>query len=92
MDLFENLGLALRWIRSRQSRSQMEVAHAASVTKAMLSAYETGKQAPSIHTLGKVLRALGADLHQLQDALDLQQGIELPPFVRRDPAGPHGPS
>ena len=86
MDLFENLGQALRWLRSRQGRSQMEVARDAGITKAMMSAYETGTQTPSLRTLGKVLRALGIDLHQLQHALELQQGISLPPLDR--PASP----
>ena len=87
MDLFENLGQALRWLRSRQGRSQMEVARDAGITKAMMSAYETGTQTPSLRSLGKVLIALGADLHALQDALRLQQGTELPP----PPFGGPGP-
>lgn len=77
MELFEELGHALRWIRSQTGRSQLEVARNAGITKAMISAYETGKQTPSVPTLGKVLTALGANLHLLQDALDLQQ-VDLP--------------
>jgi transcriptional regulator with XRE-family HTH domain len=36
----------------------------------MLSAYETGKQSPSLQSLERVLEALGADLVELASALD----------------------
>lgn len=85
MELFDELGHALRWIRSRTGRSQVEVARKARITKAMVSAYETGKQTPSISTLDKILAALGADLHVLQDALDLQRA-DLPPLAASDSA------
>jgi transcriptional regulator with XRE-family HTH domain len=74
MGAFENLGQALRWLRSRQQRKQYEIADAAGITKAMLSAYETGKQNPSIETLEKILDALGNDLSDLHRALVLHQG------------------
>jgi transcriptional regulator with XRE-family HTH domain len=73
MGAFENLGQALRWLRNRQHRKQYEIAEAAGITKAMLSAYETGKQNPSIETLEKILHALGADLSGLHHALVLHQ-------------------
>lgn len=57
MDVFQNLGQALRWLRNRRGRRQMDVARDAGITKAMLSAYETGKQLPTIPTLGKLLGA-----------------------------------
>lgn len=69
MGVFKDLGKALRWVRTRQDRKQYEIAEAAGITKAMLSAYETGKQNPSIETLEKILDALGADLHDLAEAL-----------------------
>ena len=74
MGAFENLGQALRWLRSRQHRKQYEIADAAGITKAMLSAYETGKQNPSIETLEKILEALRSDLSELHNALVLHQG------------------
>jgi len=70
MPVFEGLGKALRWLREKQERRQYELAGAAKVTKAMLSAYETGKQRPSLETLERILDALGADLAVLGDALD----------------------
>lgn len=71
MPVFEGLGKALRWLREKQGKRQYELADEARVTKAMLSAYETGKQRPSLETLEKILDGLGADLAALDDALDL---------------------
>jgi transcriptional regulator with XRE-family HTH domain len=69
MPVFEGLGKALRWLRAKQDRRQYQVAEDAGITKAMLSAYETGKQKPSLETLDKILDALGCDLADLHDAL-----------------------
>ena len=74
MDLFENLGKALRWLRDCQGKKQYEVAESAGITKGMLCAYETGKQRPSLETLDKILRALGSDLLALHEALALVKG------------------
>jgi DNA-binding XRE family transcriptional regulator len=71
MGAFQDLGKALRWLRTRQDRKQYEIAEAAGITKAMLSAYETGKQNPSIETLEKILAALGVDLMELHNALQV---------------------
>jgi len=60
----------MRWLREKEGRRQYEIALAAGVTKAMLSAYETGKQSPSLQSLERVLEALGADLVELASALD----------------------
>lgn len=68
---FDGLGKALRWVRDKQSKKQYQVAEAAGVTKAMLSAYETGKQKPSIDTLEKILSALNVDLADLFNALQI---------------------
>lgn len=69
MPVFDGLGRALRWLREKEGQRQYETARTAGITKAMLSAYETGKQNPSIETLEKILDALGADLHDLAEAL-----------------------
>lgn len=69
MGAFEDLGKALRWLRTRQDRKQYEIANSAGITKAMLSAYETGKQNPSIETLEKILAALNVNLMDLHNAL-----------------------
>lgn len=70
MPVFAGLGKALRWIREKRGLRQYEVARTAGITKAMLSAYETGKQRPSLESLEKVLGALGANLATLARALD----------------------
>lgn len=70
MPLFDGLGRALRWLREKAGLRQYETATAAGITKAMLSAYETGKQSPSLESLEKVLDALASDLVALHRALD----------------------
>jgi len=74
MGAFDGLGKALRWLRARQDRRQYQVAEAAGVTKAMLSAYETNKQKPSLETLEKILDGLDATLGDLHQALRTVQG------------------
>lgn len=71
MPVFQGLGKALRWLREKKGLRQYEAAARASITKAMLSAYETGKQHPSLDTLEKILGALDAELADLARALDL---------------------
>src|SRR5262249_36381819 len=57
------------------------VADAAGITKAMLSAYETGKQKPSLDTLEKILAALDGDLNDLHNALQIVN--ERPEAIRK---------
>src|SRR5262245_37439905 len=71
MSTFNGLGRALRWLRDRQNKRQYQVADAAGITKAMLSAYETGKQKPSLDTLEKILTALECELNDLHNALQI---------------------
>ncbi len=71
MPVFQGLGKALRWLREKRGLRQYEAAGRAAITKAMLSAYETGKQNPSLDTLEKILGALDAGLADLAHALDL---------------------
>jgi transcriptional regulator with XRE-family HTH domain len=68
------LGQALRWLRERQARKQYRVADDAGITKGMLSAYETGRQRPSLETLDRLLGALGSDLNDLHNALQIVNG------------------
>lgn len=68
------LGQALRWLRDRHGRKQYQVADAAGITKGMLSAYETGRQRPSLETLEKLLDTLGCDLHDLHNSLQIVNG------------------
>jgi transcriptional regulator with XRE-family HTH domain len=85
MSIFNGLGRALRWLRDRQGKRQYQVADAAGITKAMLSAYETGKQKPSLDTLEKILAALECDLNDLHNALQIVN--ERPDAIRRTPGG-----
>lgn len=66
---FSGLGSALRRLRVHQGLKQYEMADAAGITKAMLSAYETGKRRPSLKTLSQLLEALDADLGSLHRAM-----------------------
>ena len=68
------LGQALRWLRDRQNKKQYQVAEAAGITKGMLSAYETGRQRPSLETLEKILDTLGCDLNDLHNAIQIING------------------
>ena len=92
MSIFKGLGRALRWLRDRQGKRQYQVADTAGITKAMLSAYETGKQKPSLDTLEKILAALECDLNDLHNALQIVN--ERPQAIRRAAAegwpGPAG--
>jgi transcriptional regulator with XRE-family HTH domain len=47
----------------------------------MLSAYETGKQKPSLDTLEKILEALGCDLNDLHNSLQIVN--ERPEAIRK---------
>ena len=88
MSIFHGLGRALRWLRDRQGKRQYQVADSAGITKAMLSAYETGKQKPSLETLEKILSALDCDLNDLHNALQIVN--ERPEAIRRPGALPQG--
>src|SRR5215831_3340064 len=89
MSIFAGLGRSLRWLRERQAKRQYQVAEAAGITKAMLSAYETGKQKPSLETLEKILAALGCDLNDLHNAVQIVN--ERPEAIRRPTGPPTGP-
>lgn len=79
--ILTGLGQALRWLRDRQGKKQYQVADAAGITKGMLSAYETGRQRPSLETLEKILDTLGCDLNDLHNAIQIMNGR--PEKVRR---------
>jgi transcriptional regulator with XRE-family HTH domain len=72
--VLNGLGQALRWLRDRLGRKQYQVAEAAGITKGMLSAYETGRQRPSLETLDKLLSTLGCDLNDLHNAIQIVNG------------------
>jgi DNA-binding XRE family transcriptional regulator len=87
---FTGLGQALRWLRERQTRKQYQVADLAGITKGMLSAYETGRQRPSLETLDKLLDTLGCDLNDLHNAIQIVNGR--PEAIRRFAPPPIRPS
>lgn len=72
---FEGLGLTLRLLRQSKRLRQREVAERAGVTMASLSSYESGRQVPALHTLGKVLAALGEDVEGFGHGLKLVQDL-----------------
>jgi transcriptional regulator with XRE-family HTH domain len=72
--VMNGFGQALRWLRDRQNKKQYQVAESAGITKGMLSAYETGRQRPSLETLEKILSTLGCDLNDLHNALQIING------------------
>ena len=82
MPIFEGLGRALRWLREGRGKRQYQVAETAGITKPMLSAYETGRQKPSLDTLEKILGAMGADLAELHAVLDIVNGRQPAPPQR----------
>ena len=86
--ILTGLGQALRWLRDRQGKKQYQVADSAGITKGMLSAYETGRQRPSLETLEKILDTLGCDLHDLHNALQIINGH--PERMRRREEGAAG--
>ena len=72
--VLNGLGQSLRWLRDRQGKKQYQVADTAGITKGMLSAYETGRQRPSLETLEKILDTLGCDLNDLHNAIQIING------------------
>ena len=86
--ILNGLGQALRWLRDRRGRKQYEVAETAGITKGMLSAYETGRQRPSLETLEKILDTLGVDLNDLHNAIQIINGR--PEGMRRRGEGAGG--
>lgn len=80
--VLNGLGHALRWLRDRHGKKQYQAADAAGITKGMLSAYETGRQKPSLDTLEKLLDTLGCDLFDLHNALQIVNGRPTAPRQR----------
>jgi transcriptional regulator with XRE-family HTH domain len=62
------LGQALRELRTRSGLKQDELADRAGIGVTYVSQLENGHRGARWHTLRRLLRALGADLHQLADA------------------------
>ncbi len=76
MEMFRNIGIALKLLRELRGRSQAELARKASVGKSQLSKYENGKELPKLDSLQKLLGELGVTplgfFHALH-TIDLQE-------------------
>jgi transcriptional regulator with XRE-family HTH domain len=70
-ELAHHVGATLRYLREQQELAQYMLADLAGITKGMLSAYETGRQFPSLLTLFKLLAALGLSWQEFGRALQV---------------------
>jgi transcriptional regulator with XRE-family HTH domain len=66
---YHDLGRALRKLRQTAGMTQVEAADAASIRSGFLSEVERGNRGLTWHTLRALLRAYGAGLRDLADAL-----------------------
>jgi transcriptional regulator with XRE-family HTH domain len=58
------IGAALRRVRVQRRHRQYRVAEAAGISRGELSAYEHGRQQPSVATLAALLRVLGCSAEE----------------------------
>lgn len=63
------VGLALRELRKRAGLTQEQVAERMGTSSTYLSRLEAGQRDIRLSTILRLLDALGADLHQLADAI-----------------------
>lgn len=63
MEMFRNLGSALRIVREQRLLAQAALARAAGLGKSQLSKYESGKEKPKLDSLEKLFVAL--NIHPL---------------------------
>ena len=78
------IGEALRLLRVQAHLKQNQAAGFADITKAMLSAYESGASIPKLGTLLAILRGLGADFCDLQRAINALSGLQESAARRND--------
>lgn len=64
------LGRALRELRDRAGLTQEELGARAGIGASYLSQLENGHRGVSWHSVTRLLDGIGADLHQLADAID----------------------
>jgi transcriptional regulator with XRE-family HTH domain len=88
-----DVGKALKWMRNHLDWPQKQLAAEAGITKAMICAYEKGRQSPKLETLGKILEAFDATLCDLHCAIEMVNGRqpvghEISPQFRSRPATP----
>ncbi len=73
MDMFRNLGPALRLMREERGLSQSALARAAGIGKSQLCKYESGRERPKLDSLEKLLTVLairGADFFAVVSLID----------------------
>lgn len=63
-------GAALKELRWHARLKQVEICRATKLTAPQVSRYENGREMPTVESLVKYLHAVGADLADLQRALD----------------------
>jgi transcriptional regulator with XRE-family HTH domain len=83
------IGAALRRLRERRGVAQYKVADLAGITKGMLSAYETGRQCPSLPTLVSVLQALDCSAEMFGKYIGPWGCVSAPGVLRRLDHSPH---
>jgi len=66
---------ALKLIRQGTGLRQTDVSERSGLTKAMLSSYETGKTLPTLVSLTAFLVAIGKDLADFQEVLDMVRKV-----------------
>lgn len=66
---------AMKLIRQGEGLRQTDVSERSGLTKAMLSAYETGKTLPTLVSLATFLTAIGKDFADFQEVLDLLRNV-----------------
>lgn len=59
MEMFELVPEMIRRLRQEQDKTQKEVASESGCTNSQISRIESGKQMPTLDTLGKILASLG---------------------------------
>jgi len=74
-ELLQFVPEALKLIRQGAGLRQTDVSERSGLTKAMLSAYETGKTLPTLTSLTTFLVAIGKDLADFQEVLDLVRKV-----------------
>lgn len=60
----------IRLARKQRGLSQRQLARLAATSQAAIAAYESGRRAPTLETLARIVRAAGLDLRIRLEALD----------------------
>lgn len=93
--MFELLPEMLRRLRTEQSKTQKQVAEDSGCTNSQISRIESGKQTPTLDTLGKILQSLGltrAEFVRRYEQVEremmhrraMEPGAEPPPLLPRE--------